>query len=385
MSLLAPEQSSPPVTHRSVATNILAFAAGIALLYYGRVFLITIVIAVIIAFLLDPLVHVFMKLRLPRAFASFLVCSVAILFLYLLGLGVYTETVALIDDVPAYGQRIGEIVDAAAARIEAVERDTYMILLPRRYREPAAVETSQQKAAKRKRNSLPEPAPAPPAVQEVRIKTEPTPIISYLYGYFRSFYNVALMASFVPFLVYFMLSWRDHLRWSFLYLFSANDRQTAGKTSERVAEIARAYVLGNFLLGVLLSIASTIFFFAAQIPYALLVGPISGFLSLVPYVGVPLAVVPPLIAALPVYTPAMYIMIAIVVSLFHLLALNLLYPKMVGGRVHLNPFVVTIALMFWGTIWGGIGLVLAIPITAAIKAVCDNVPSLTPYGKLLGD
>jgi predicted PurR-regulated permease PerM len=94
VSLLAPEQSSPPVTHRSVATNILAFAAGIALLYYGRVFLITIVIAVIIAFLLDPLVHVFMKLRLPRAFASFLVCSVAILFLYLLGLGVYTETLA---------------------------------------------------------------------------------------------------------------------------------------------------------------------------------------------------------------------------------------------------------------------------------------------------
>jgi predicted PurR-regulated permease PerM len=53
--------------------------------------------------------------------------------------------------------------------------------------------------------------------------------------------------------------------------------------------------------------------------------------------------------------------------------------------VHLNPLVVTVALMFWGTIWGGIGLLLAIPITAGIKAVCDNVTSLHGYGKLLGD
>ncbi|WP_305017126.1 AI-2E family transporter [Mycobacterium tuberculosis] len=46
----------------------------------------------------------------------------------------------------------------------------------------------------------------------------------------------------------------------------------------------------------------------------------------------------------------------------HLFALNLLYPKIVGARVHLNPLAVTIALMFWGLIWGGIGLVLAVPI-----------------------
>jgi predicted PurR-regulated permease PerM len=47
--------------------------------------------------------------------------------------------------------------------------------------------------------------------------------------------------------------------------------------------------------------------------------------------------------------------------------------------------VVTIALMFWGVIWGGVGLILAVPITAAIKAVCDNIESLEPYGDLLGD
>jgi predicted PurR-regulated permease PerM len=122
------------------------------------------------------------------------------------------------------------------------------------------------------------------------------------------------------------------------------------------------------------------------LPYALLIGPLSGFLSLVPYVGVPLAMIPPVFAALPVYNqPTMYVVIALVVTLFHLLALNLLYPKMVGSRVHLNPLAVTLALMFWGTLWGGIGLLLGIPITAGVKAVCDNVSNWKPYGKLLGD
>jgi predicted PurR-regulated permease PerM len=121
-------------------------------------------------------------------------------------------------------------------------------------------------------------------------------------------------------------------------------------------------------------------------PYWPLIGPLSGFLSMVPYVGMPLAMLPPLVAGLAVYDrPEIYVLIVAVVGLLHLLALNLLYPKMVGGRVHLNPLVVTLALMFWGTLWGAIGLVLAIPLTAGVKAVCDNVGSLQGFGKLLGD
>jgi predicted PurR-regulated permease PerM len=109
-------------------------------------------------------------------------------------------------------------------------------------------------------------------------------------------------------------------------------------------------------------------------------------LSLVPYIGLPLALAPPVVAALPAsQDPAIYLFLTVSVAVLHLLALNLLYPKFVGARVHLNPLVVTIALMFWGTLWGGIGLLLAIPLTAALKALCDHVADLQPYGRLLGD
>jgi predicted PurR-regulated permease PerM len=367
--------------HTSLA--VLAFAAGIALLYYGRVFFITVVIAIIIAFLLDPIVTMFVKLRLPRAVASFVVCSTGLLALYLLGFGLYTQFSGFVEELPSYSQRMNDMVDNVATQMDQIEKRTYQIVVPKRFQDqpqPPAPDTA------RKRRAAKSDPTAPAVIPEVRIHAEPTPLLTYLYGYLRSFYDVVLMASFVPFLVYFMLSWRDHMRRSFLYLFPGSNRQVVGKSWERVADMVRAYMIGNFVLGVILSALSCSFFFAIKLPYWPLIGPLSGFLSLVPYVGLPLAITPPVMAGLIVYNqPTIYVMIAVVVALLHLTALNFLYPKVVGSRVHLNPLVVTVALMFWGTLWGGIGLLLAIPMTAGIKAVCDNVGSLQGFGKLLGD
>src|SRR3984957_5198940 len=391
MSTLTPTPTPklPLQRQAQASVTILAVAAAVALLYFGRVFLITIVVAITIAFLLDPLVTPFLKLRVPRAVASFIVCSVALLLLYLLGLGLYTQFAGFVEELPTFSQRMNELVDNAAARVDDVEKRTYQVLIPKRFQEapPPPGVPAPETGRRRRGSKVVEPTPAPAQIPEVRIHTEPTPLLTYLYGYMRSFYDVLLMASFVPFLVYFMLSWRDHMRRSFLYLFSGSERQGVGKSWQGVADMVRAYVIGNFILGLMLATISCSFFIAIRLPYWPLVGPLSGFLSLVPYVGLPLAILPPLLAGLivPYTQPAIYIMITVVVALLHLIALNLLYPKVVGSRVHLNPLVVTIALMFWGTLWGAVGLLLAIPITAAIKAVCDNVISLQGFGKLLGD
>jgi predicted PurR-regulated permease PerM len=385
MSTITPPLPTGKASQTSV--TVLAVAASIALLYYGHIFFITMVIAITIAFLLDPVVTFFVKLRLPRAVASFIVCSSALLLLYLMGLGLYTEVSGLAEELPNYSQRINDLVDNIATRVDQIEKRTYQTVVPKRFQESQPAPTAPPAAARR-RNSKQAPEPVPPtSIPEVRIHAEPTPLLTYVYGYFRSFYDVLLMASFVPFLVYFMLSWRDHMRRSFLYMFNSAGRQVVGKSWEGVANMVRAYVIGNFILGLILSALSSFFFVAIRLPYWPIIGPLSGFLSLVPYVGMPLAILPPLLAGLivPYTQPAIYIMIAVVVALLHLIAMNLLYPKVVGARVHLNPLVVTIALMFWGTLWGAIGLLVAIPITAAIKAVCDNVSSLQGFGKLLGD
>jgi len=331
-------------------------------------------------------VRLLMRIHMPRGLASFLVCALWLACLYFAGLGLYTEGMAMADDLPAYGSRINQIVESAAARVDSFEQNVYRTLVPKRFQdlEPAPAPPPENPGVRGKRKPA-EPVPVAPSVQEVRVRQEPTAMVSYVYEYLRSFYSVLLMASFIPFLVYFILSWGDHLRSRLLFTLEGEPRYTVAKALDGVGDMVRAYVVGNFLLGVLLSVASGILFASVSLPYWPLVGPLSGFLSLVPYIGMPLALIPPMVAALPKGEPALYLFLLVGVGLLHLFALNLLYPKFVGSRVHLNPLAVTIALMLWGMMWGGIGLILAIPITAGIKAICDNVTSLKPYGRLLGD
>jgi predicted PurR-regulated permease PerM len=225
----------------------------------------------------------------------------------------------------------------------------------------------------------------PATIPEVRIHEESTPIGDYLVANISSLYHIVLMSSFVPFLVYFMLSWRDHINRSFLQFFHGEDRLVAARSVQGIAEMVRAFVVGNFVLGLILAIISSAVFWTMHVPYPLLVGPFSGFLSLVPYIGLPLAMMPPLFASLSLNSVSVYVLVVISVGLMHLIALNVLYPKVVGSRVHLNPLVVTLSLMIWGFLWDAPGLVLAIPLTAGIKAVCDNVKGLRRFGKFLGD
>jgi predicted PurR-regulated permease PerM len=325
---------------------------------------------------------VLMRLRLPRSVASFVVCSLALLFLYVIAMGAYSQLTGLYGELPKYGQRIADIVDGVQQKIQGLESDTYRMLVPTRQR---MEEEERQRQAKKSKSSKAPPA-APTATPA---PAQPLPsgsaISDYVEAHLNSFYQIVLMASFIPFLVYFMLSWRDHINRSFLQLFQGEARGVAARSLEGIAEMVRAFVVGNFLLGFLLAIVSSAMFYAMRLPYPFLVGPLSGLLSLVPYVGLPLAMMPPLFAALGPNTVPTCFLVIMSVSMLHLTALNLLYPKLVGSRVHLNPLVVTFSLMLWGFLWDAPGLLLAIPLTAGLKAVCDNVKELRPIGKFLGD
>lgn len=373
-----------PARTASVLASLLLITA---ILYFGRVFFITFVIAVLLAFLLEPVVNGLMRLRAPRGLASFLACALMLAVIYLLGLGLWLQVQGLWEDLPNYSRRIAELVDAAVQQIEQVEKTAREIIVPKRLREPPPPVQQPPGQTRSRRKTTAPPAPPAPQVQEVRIQREEGQLVNAIYQRLAAYTDAALMASFVPFLVYFMLSWRDHILRAVLNaLPGERERQSMLQAWNGIAHVARAYLVGNFILGVLLSVASASFFWFVKLPYWQVVGPLSGFLSLVPYLGLPLALIPPLIAALPIYnTLPAYLVIGATTAVFHLIALNLLYPKLVGARVHLNPLVVTIALMFWYLLWGAAGLFLAIPITAGLKAACDSIPSLRPYGQILGN
>ncbi|MGH9672119.1 MAG: AI-2E family transporter, partial [Bryobacteraceae bacterium] len=190
--------TSPFDTQRkkSVSGFIIGAGVAVALLYFGRDFMITLVTAITISFLLDPFVALFMKIRLPRALASFLVCSFALALVYLLGLGAYTQVESLVREMPKYSQRINELVDTVAQRVELAEKAVLDVVVPRRVRqnqpEPPLLVSPK---GRNRRTPAPETKPPAPAVQEVRIQEVSSPVFSYIYANIGYFYKVLLLVS----------------------------------------------------------------------------------------------------------------------------------------------------------------------------------------------
>lgn len=385
--------SPPDLSNRfvSTATSLIAVATSVALLYYGRDFFITCIISALLAFILDPAVVLVMRLRVPRGVATPLVIGFAFAGLYFAIALLWTQVATLSEDLPTYASRVIELVDKTNTKLDDLERQAIALVVPKSLREQdKQIQEKPQEAMRARRKKAATNAVVhandPTAVQEVTIREEPKPIISKVYGYAASYFHVMIMASFVPFLVYFLLSWRDQIARRFLGLFKGEERYVVERAWIGIGDSTRAYVIGNFFLWLFLGSASGIVFFFLGIPYWPLIGLVSATLSLVPYVGLPLSIVPPLLAALAIPNKFKIILLVIICTgALHVVTMNFLYAKIVGRRVRLNPLAVTVALMFWGSIWGGVGLILAVPITAAAKAVCDNVESLNAYGRLLGD
>jgi predicted PurR-regulated permease PerM len=381
-----PEPESASENVRGYALNVIAAGVIVAILYWARIVFITISLAVIVALILEPFVGFLVKLRFPRAVASLVVCVLALLAMYFTGLGAYRQLSGIAGDFPAFKENLASFVEGISARVRSIE-DSSARLLSRGQQPPPAPPPAREK---KNRKSAPAvtvvvtPGVLSGPIPEVRIHSDP--ITDYVYSQLGTLYQIFLMISFVPLLVYFMLSWRDHLYKTFLRFFEGAGRVTASRSLEGVAIMARAFVVGNFVIGVILASIGSALFAVIHLEYPFLVGALSGFLSLVPYAGILLASVPPVLAALATGAPSTTMLFAILIALaLHLVAMNLFYPVLVGASVHLNPLAVTLSLMFWGFLWDAAGLVLAIPITAGLKAVCDNVDGLKNYGRLLGD
>ncbi len=370
------------------ALTIIATGVLIALLYWARVVFITALVATITALILEPFVGLCSRIRIPRALGSLLVCLVAAMLLYLLGLAAYSQIRSLAGNAPAFQDRVTGLIDSVMDRVSGAEQTLGRVFSRSRKNGPVPPPVPRVAAPKgrARTNAASAVTPEPGAIQEVRIHEDRSAVSGYIYASLGTVYQFVLMASFVPFLVYFMLSWSDHIHRSFLRFFDGQDRLVAARSLQGVSAMARAFVVGNFATAVLVSVVSFALFAAVRLPYPFLAGLASGFLTIMPYVGMPAALVPPILAVLLADAPGSVLLLsALVVVVLHLTAMNVFYPMLVGSRVHLNPLAVTFSLMFWGFLWDAAGLLLAVPITAGLKAVCDNVEGLKPYGRFLGD
>jgi predicted PurR-regulated permease PerM len=338
------------------ALSVLATAAVLTLTYYAKPVLIVVLVSVLISFALAPIVEFCERfLRMPKSVSSMVAVLLLVGALYGATWASYTQGVDFIQQLPKYSGHLREAVTKFRHRAEQLKKQTESVI-PANPEDKATVKVSQT-----------------------------TSWSDWISQGAMNTAEIVLMASFVPFLVYFMLSWQEHVRSATVMLFNMEHRNTAYVTLGLISKMIRGFIVGNLVVGIFMSIAGTIIFGLLGLPYFYFIGVISGFLTLVPYLGVVLALVPPVAAGLGHITTEQLIVIVFAVFGLHLFALNVLYPKIIGKAMSLNPLAVTIALLFWGWLWGAMGLILAVPITGAMKIVFDHVDGLRPYGTWLGE
>jgi predicted PurR-regulated permease PerM len=329
-------------------------AAGIvfAFLYFASTFVITLLISVLTAYFLDPAVEWLERFRVPRMVGAVIVLLVTTLLFSLLMWSVWLRVEDFATNWNTYQVPIRKVLRAVEERIESVERRIGEVQEPDQ------------------RGRL-----------EVKLQ-EQSAVREFLTRGLGSIYVIALAVSFIPFLVFFMLAEKRDIWHATMQLFPPTERTRVKLALEDLSIMVRSYILGNFLVALIVGIACWIFFQILGLGNAFLVGMVSGVLNLVPYLGTVLAWIPPFVVGLAKYqTFGPFVGIAAVLTLLHLVAVNVLIPAVVGRQIHLNALAVTIALLFWGWMWGGMGLVLGIPLTAAVKVVCDHVERWKPMGR----
>ncbi len=346
-----PPAAAPPAPpqRRHWAMNVVGITGILALCYFGESVLVVMLVSMLLAFILAPIVDLFSYIRLPRSLSA----AIAILLLFAALGGVfyfsYNQATTLVHDLPKYASRVREEASRFRRSAERLE------VLPPEHEK---------------------------GVLSVRPATDWADLLTRGFG---SASTAILAISFVPFLVFFMLTWQEHVRSATVMLFPMENRHAAYVTLGQISAMVRSFMVGNLIIGLFLGAVSTAVFGIIHLPFFYFAGFVSGILSLVPYMGVLLALVPPIFVGLGhTGSKEMLIVVATVLGL-HLVAFNILYPRFLGKRLQLNPLAVTMGLLVWGAMWGAMGLVLAIPITAALRIIFAHVGSLKPYGAWLGE
>jgi predicted PurR-regulated permease PerM len=322
--------------------------------YYASSICITVVLAGFLAILFDPAVVVLEKLHLPRGVAAAGIVLAGISLIGLLGYVLYGRAVSFAEELPVYASKIQQTIEPISRKIQ-------------NFQQSAGNLTNDVHPTKK--------------VPEVRLQESPT-WPAYLVRGVGSVWGALIIAGVVPFLTFFMLCTKDQMAIRMDGLFAS--KVDAARFITNLNQMIRGFVAGNLIVGSVMAVATTLVLWGVGIKGAIPLGIASGLLNLLPFLGLIAALALPLAAALLQFnTPGPFIVIILTILFLHVVSANLLIPKFIATRVSIGPVAATVGILFWGWLWGVMGLLLAVPLTAFIKLAADLHPSLCHLSNML--
>lgn len=364
----------PSAAHAATLAAII-----IAGLYFGRSVFVPLALAVLLSFVLNPLVLVLRKVGAPRILAVALVMTLLIAGVGVLGMGMARQVTELANDLPRYETTLREKLKSlrtGAAQTSVVDRATATLkVLGKELDQAPQSNTSSASVS---------PDATKPVPVEIRLPPE-RPLDTY------QRIVTALLApltttGIVLVLIVFILLQREDIRDRVIRLVGAGDlKSTTTALNDAAFRLSRLFLAQtalNSAFGVVIAAG----LWAIGVPSPLLWGIIAALMRFIPYVGAVLAAIFPILLAAAVdpgwsmvwWTLALYLIVEPMVGHF-------IEPWLQGQTTGLSPLAIVVSAILWTALWGPIGLLLATPLTMCLVVLGRHVEGLAFLDVILGD
>ena len=348
-----------PLDIRSISLTVLMILALGGALYVARAVIMPIVLALLLSFLLSPVVRKLARLRVPEAAGAALVL---IAIISLVAFGVY----GLWDPAARWIQQLPRSMSQIEAKLRPVKQSVEEL----------------SKATKQVENMTDVKGQAAPSTLKVEMQRP-----SLTGALLNQTLNLVATVGAVTILLYFLLAAGDLFLLKLVRVLPRfEDKKIAVAIVHEVRHDVSYYLLTITLINAGLGAAVGLAMFGLGMPNPWLWGVMAAIFNFIPYLGAVASGLILTIVALLTFdslehaflVPGVFIGLTTLEGFF-------VTPTIIGRRLTLNPVAIFIWLTFWGWLWGVPGMLLAVPLLATLKIVCDHIAPLNAVGEFLGE
>lgn len=369
------EESENPLYDESPRAPLMNALVSIAIivagLYVGRDLLVPLAFAILISFVLDPVVTWLKRFSIPRGAAVTFVVAAALGLIVATGLFAFSQLREIGKDLPTYENTITK-------KLRALGRD---LRKPGIFDQYSRVFGKVEKEINAAQAPTGPRAPSPTQVEIVRDVAKP---MERVMSWGESFVPTIATAGIVIIFVFLILLDRGDLRDRFLRLVGGNLHRSTDALSEAGDRVSK-YLTMQLIVNASYGLPMTIGLLVIGVPGAVVWGVLAALLRFVPYAGPLIAAVFPLTLAFAVDPGWDMVLwtLALILTL-ELISNNIIEPWLYGSSTGISTLSLILAAMFWTALWGPMGLILSTPITVVLLVVGRYVPALHFLEILLG-
>jgi len=369
-------QTKASALSRFNSTTLLGAAVALGMLYFGREILAPLAVAGIASLIILPLVRKLDALGLNRAGAA--IVSVLLVGSCLVALAVVLafQLVSVTSDLPQYREAIQDKVESVRAMTERpfarLEAELSAVI-------PQPVPETARSGKKASHAAATVPAPAAEADTRMSVRGAIKRLFALAWGPIGQ-------AGIVLVLLVFILLEQESLRERLIRLAGLTEMSRTMQALGDAAEGVSRFFFSQFLVNLGFGLIMGAVLAAGGVPHAVLWGTLAGVLRFVPYLGalasgVMIAI---FIAAI---DPGWWLALSFLAfyGCLEVIVANFIEPRIYGHSSGLSPLAVIVSALFWGTLWGPIGLLLSTPLTLCLVVAGRHVAALEPISILLGE